>query len=129
MPAALFRLLADSVVVVHVGFVLFVAFGGLLVLRWPRLAWLHLPSAAWGVGVEFANRVCPLTPLENLLRARGGMAAYQGDFIAQYVMPVLYPTGLTRRTQFLLGGIALTVNAVVYWRLVSRRRRQRVVHT
>src|SRR5690242_3476750 len=121
----LFRLLADAVVVFHAGFVLFVALGGLLVIRWPRMAWLHLPAAAWGIAVEFADWVCPLTPVENVLRERAGMAAYHGDFIEQHVMPLLYPSRLTRGTQLLLGGVALTLNAVVYWRLAFAPRRRR----
>jgi hypothetical protein len=117
-----FRLLADIIVVAHLGFVLFVVLGGLLVLRWPRLAWIHLPSAAWGIAVELGGWICPLTPIENMLRERAGLAAYQGDFIERYVLPVLYPGGLTRGTQWFLGGLALVVNAVIYWRLVSRHR-------
>lgn len=120
----MFRLLADTVVVIHFAFVLFVVLGGLLVLRWRRIAWLHIPSAAWGIAVEFAGWICPLTPLENLLRERAGLASYQGDFIEQYVMPVLYPARLTHGTQILLGTIALGVNAFVYSRLLSQRRRR-----
>lgn len=101
---------------------LFVVLGGLLVLRWPRIAWLHIPAAAWGIAVEFAGWICPLTPLENVLRERAGTEAYQGDFIERYVMPVLYPARLTHGTQILLGSIALAVNAFMYSRLLSRRR-------
>lgn len=118
----LFRLLADTIIVVHFAFVVFVVLGGLLVLRWPRIAWLHIPSAAWGIAVEFAGWICPLTPLENLLRERAGMASYQGDFIEQYMMPVLYPARLTHGTQIVLGSIALAVNAFVYSRLLLQRR-------
>jgi hypothetical protein len=118
----LFRLFADAVIAVHVGFVLFVVLGGLLVIRWPRAAWLHLPAAAWGIAVEFADWVCPLTPLENLLRERAGLAAYQGDFIERHLMPLLYPSGLTRGTQLVLGSVALAVNAMVYWRVGLARR-------
>src|SRR5919198_4535297 len=119
----LFRVLADTVLVVHLGFVLFVALGGLLVVRWPRMAWLHIPSAVWGIAVEFADWMCPLTPIENVLRERAGLMTYQGDFIEQYVLPVLYPERLTRVTQLFLGGFALAVNALVYWWILSRRRR------
>lgn len=111
--------MADALVAVHVGFVLFVVFGGFLVLRWPWLKWLHLPAVSWGVAVEFANWLCPLTPLENALRERAGLAAYQGDFIERYVLPVLYPAQLTRGTQLVLGGVVLAVNALIYWRLWS----------
>lgn len=118
----LFQFLADTIVVVHLAFVLFVVLGGVLVLRWPRIAWLHIPSAAWGIAVEFAGWICPLTPLENAFRERAGLTAYQGDFVAQYVLPILYPSRLTREAQIILGGIVLVVNAFVYWRLASRKR-------
>lgn len=124
----LYRWAADLVVLVHLGFVLYVVLGGLLVLRWPRTAWAHLPAAAWGAGVELAGATCPLTPLENLLRARGGLAAYRGDFVDRYVLPVLYPEGLTRETQVVLGLVVIAVNAVVYtvwWRRRLTRRRHR----
>ena len=101
---------------------LFVVLGGLLVIRWPRIAWLHIPSAAWGIAVECADWICPLTPIENVLRERAGLAAYQGDFVEQYVLSLLYPERLTRGMQLLLGGFTLTVNALVYWRIMSHRR-------
>lgn len=116
----IYRLLADAVVVLHFGFVVFVLVGGLLVLRWPRAAWLHLPSALWGVAVELAGLICPLTPLEGLLRIRGGQAGYGGGFVEHYILPVLYPAGLTRQVQLAFGTIALVVNIMVYW-LVWRR--------
>jgi hypothetical protein len=115
--------LADLIVLLHAAFVLFVAAGGLLALRWPRIAWLHLPALAWGAGIELVGGVCPLTPLENHLRA-GGDAGYAGDFIAHYVLPWLYPTGLTREIQILLGLGALMLNAAIYgWVLLRRRGR------
>lgn len=117
-----YRALADFVVVIHVAFVAFVVFGGLLVLRHPRLAWLHLPAAAWGVMIEFAGWVCPLTPLENAFRMRGGEAGYSGGFIEHYLLPVLYPVGLTRGIQLVLGGIVLALNLAVYGLLLARRR-------
>lgn len=117
-----YRALADFVVVVHVGFVLFVVFGGLLVLRRPRLALLHLPAAVWGVMIEFAGWVCPLTPLENALRMRGGEAGYSGGFIEHYLLPVLYPADLTRGIQLALGSIVLAMNLAVYGLLLARRR-------
>jgi hypothetical protein len=118
----IFRILADAIVLVHVWFVLFVLLGGLLVMRWPRLAWLHIPSAVWGIVVEFAGWICPLTPIENTLRTRAGLAPYEGDFLERHLLALLYPAHLTRGTQWLLGGIALAVNALVYWRLASRQR-------
>ena len=115
------RVLADAVLVLHGLFVLFVALGGLLVLKWPRLAWLHLPAAAWGVLIEFVGWICPLTVLENWLHRRGGEPGYRGGFIEQYVTPAIYPEGLTREAQLALGVLVLAINAWVYWRLWRRR--------
>lgn len=118
----LFRYLAGLTVALHALFVAFVVLGGLLVLRWPRLAWLHLPAAAWGVVVEYAGWLCPLTPLEQGLRLRAGEAGYGGGFVEHYLLPLLYPSALTRPTQWLLGSLVLAVNAAVYVRLFRRRR-------
>jgi len=107
--------LADLTLCIHVGFVLFVILGGLLVLRWRWIAWLHLPAVAWGAVVELTGWTCPLTPLENWLRAQGGEASYRSDFIAQYLLPVLYPEDLTRDLQLLLGTIVIALNAAIYW--------------
>lgn len=109
------RIAADVIVLVHIGFVLFVVLGGLLVLRWRRLAWLHVPAVVWGVTIEWAGWICPLTPLENSLRRRGGGIGYQGDFIEHYLLPLLYPAQLTREWQMILGGVALAINAIAYW--------------
>ena len=120
----LLLLLADLVVILHLSFVLFVVFGGLLVLRWPRLAWVHLPAAAWGAAVEFAGGICPLTPLEQWLRVEGGGLGYGSDFIERYVLPVLYPAGLTHNVQLVLGIVVVVINAAVYgwvWRLSFSR--------
>jgi hypothetical protein len=116
------RWLADAVLVLHLAFLLWVVLGGLAVLSRPWLAWIHLPLAAWGVLVEFAGWICPLTPLENWLRQRGGEAGYSGGFIEHYVVAVLYPQGLTRGTQIVLGTFALLVNAAIYMRLLTRAR-------
>ena len=115
-----YRLFADVVVVIHALFVVFVVLGGLTVLRWPRLAWLHLPAAAWGALIEFAGLICPLTPFEKWLRERAGQAAYEGGFIQHYLLPVLYPPGLTRQTQVVLGLIVVAINLAVYGWLVRR---------
>lgn len=119
----IYRALADLVLVVHLGFVLFVVLGGLLVVNWPRLAWLHVPAAIWGVLIEYSGWICPLTPLENSLRARGGEAGYSGGFIEHYIQPVLYPAGLTRSTQVVLGSVVLILNLAAYGLLVERRGR------
>ena len=123
----LYRLLADSLVLAHFGFVLFVVLGGLLVLRWRRLIWLHLPAAAWGFAIEVFGWICPLTSLENSLRRRAGSAGYDGGFVEHYIIPVLYPPGLTLEIQWVLAAIVLGVNALVYGILIyrgARRRRQ-----
>jgi Protein of Unknown function (DUF2784) len=120
-----YAIAADAVLVLHFAFVLFVALGGLLVLRWPRLAWIHLPAAAWGVAIEFGGWICPLTPLENHLRRLAGDEPYGGDFIARYLMPVLYPDGLTREAQLALGSAALLFNAALYVLVVRRGRTRR----
>jgi len=119
------RILADLLVLIHFGFVLFVVAGGLLVLRWPRLAFGHLPAALWGAWIEFSGGICPLTPMEKALRVRAGEATYAGDFVGHYVLPVLYPSGLTRNVQLVLGMVVLAVNLAVYAMLLRRRRRQR----
>src|SRR5512145_3155252 len=98
-----YRLAADALVVLHMGFVVFVIAGGLLVLRWPRLAWLHLPAVSWGAWIELSAGMCPLTPLENRLRVAGGEAGYHASFVEQYVMPLLYPVALTPAIQWWLG--------------------------
>ena len=115
------RLLADLVLILHLAFVVFVLCGGLLVLKWRWIAWLHLPAAFWGTVVEFTGWICPLTPLENWLRAQGGEATYRSDFIAQYLLPLLYPDHLTRGIQLLLGTMVVVLNAAVYWWLWRRQ--------
>jgi hypothetical protein len=120
-----YRWLADLVVVVHATFVAFVVLGALAVVRWPRLAWVHVPAAVWGVLIEFLGWVCPLTPLENAWRARAAGAGYQGGFIEHYVIGALYPEGLTRALQWELGTVVLVLNAGAYGMLLARRRRGR----
>lgn len=110
----LYRLLADLTLVIHLFFVLFVALGGLLVLRWRWLAWLHLPAALWGGFIELTGRICPLTPLENLLRQHGGESGYTGGFIDHYLTSWIYPQGLTRTMQIALGVTVLVINTLIY---------------
>jgi len=118
------RFTADAIVLLHLGFILFVAAGGLFVLRWPRLAWVHVPAVVWGALIELAGWICPLTPLENRLRATAGDVAYTGGFIDRYIMPIVYPAGLTRGMQLALGVAVIAVNLVVYGALVLRRIRR-----
>ncbi len=118
-----FRVLADATVVLHLAFILFSLFGGLLVLWRTRAIYLHLPAFAWSLWAEFGGATCPLTPLENWLRARGGEAAYGTGFIEHYLLPMIYPGALTREIQLVLGGGVLLVNALVYGFVLRRRRR------
>lgn len=122
MSGALARWLADGVLVLHLAFIVFVVAGGLLVLRWPRLAWVHIPAAIWGALIEFTGSVCPLTPLEVALRAQAGQAGYAGGFIEHYVAGLIYPGGLSRSVQVFLGLFVLGLNGVVYQRLWRRGR-------
>lgn len=121
----IYRWLADVVVVVHGAFVLFVMVGAFLALRWRWVVWLHLPAAIWGVLIEYAGWICPLTPLENALRARAGESGYTGDFIEHYLLRALYPQGLTRTTQLVLGSLALGVNIAAYALLIRQSRSRR----
>jgi hypothetical protein len=120
----LYRWLADGVVLAHGLFVLFVVGGGFLAARWPRIAWIHLPSAIWGALIEFAGWTCPLTPLENLLRQRAGQAGYSGDFVDHYILGALYPSGLTPTAQWILGALVVAINCIAYRRVWNGRRRR-----
>lgn len=115
-----YGLLADLTVLVHAAFILFAVCGGLLVLRWPRIAWLHLPAVLWAAFIEFSGRICPLTPLENHYRELAGESGYSGGFIEHYVLPVIYPAGLTRDIQLWLGLGVLVVNIVAYGIVIRR---------
>jgi Protein of Unknown function (DUF2784) len=117
-----FRILADATVVLHLLFVAFVVCGGLLVLRWRRVAWVHVPAAAWGAWIEFAGWICPLTPLENWLRAQGDAATYTTSFVERYLLPVLYPGSLSRDIQWGLGVLVILVNGIAYAVVVRSRR-------
>ena len=114
-----YRLLADLVVILHLAFVAFALFGGLLALKWKRIVWLHVPAALWAAAIEFGGWVCPLTPFEIWLRGQGGELGYRSDFIEHYILPLLYPATLTREVQFVLGVVVLAVNIAGYawlWR-------------
>lgn len=119
----IYHWLAGTVVLFHATFVVFVIVGGFLALRWRRLMWLHIPAAVWGVLIEFGGWICPLTPLENLLRERAGVAGYGGGFIEHYVLKRLYPARLTTRVQWALGALALAINIAAYTMLIRQHRR------
>lgn len=119
----IWSLLADALVIAHFGFTAFVIFGGFLTWRWPRIAFAHLPALAWGIWVEVSGAICPLTPLENQLRMRGGEAGYSGGFLAHYIGSILYPAGLTPHIQWLLGGMLVGLNGFAYGWLNARKSR------
>ena len=119
---SLYEILAGVIIVAHFLFIAFVAAGGLLVWRWPRLAWVHLPAVVWGVVVDLTGWICPLTPLENYLRRLGGSSSYSGDFIEQYLIPVIYPANLTAATQYILGGLVIVVNLILYFLVIRKQR-------
>ena len=118
----LLRIAADLIVLVHFAFVTFVVAGGLLALKWPKVAYLHIPAAVWGAWIGFANWICPLTPLENQLRRLTGEAGYAGGFIEHYITRILYPAGLTAGMRVMLGVAVVAVNLLVYWVYFVRRR-------
>ena len=119
----LYLWLSNLIVIIHFLFILFVLFGGLFVLRWPKMIWLHLPAALWGVLVEFKGWYCPLTPLENHFRQLAGEEGYQTDFVAEYLLPLIYPAELTHEMQLVFGSIVILVNVVVYGILLRQRSR------
>lgn len=120
-----YAVLADLVVIVHVLFVSFVVFGGVLALRFKHVVWFHLPAVCWGILIELLGFGCPLTPLENRLRHQAGQVGYSRGFLEHYLVPILYPDGLTRRSQIALGVALVVINAIVYWRVIARWRRDR----
>ena len=121
----LYDLLATAIVLLHFSFVLFVVGGGLLLYKWPWLAWLHLPAVIWAALLEFNGWVCPLTPLEQQLRSAAGQAGYSGGFVDHYLLALLYPVGLDGNTQVILGSLVVVINVLVYgvlgWHRKGRR--------
>lgn len=115
------RISADLLVILHFAFIVFVVFGGVLVLKWRKLAILHIPCVLWGVFIEFFGWICPLTPLEHYLRETAGGTAYSGGFIDHYIMPLIYPVGQIREMQIWLGIIVLIVNLFVYGLVIYQR--------
>ena len=120
----LYHVLANAVLLAHALFVAFVVLGGLMVLRKPRLAWLHLPALAWGAAVIAMGWICPLTPLENTLRRMAGQQGYSGGFIEHYLLSAVYPDGLTREAQILLAALLIIGNVTVYAVLYRRANRR-----
>ncbi len=121
MTSETYRILADLVLIAHLGFITFVLCGGWLAWRWHWIVWVHIPVAVWGAAVEFGGWICPLTPLENWLQRAAGGAAYSSDFVDHYLLPVVYPPQLTRSVQVLLGGAVLAINMAAYGILLRRR--------
>jgi hypothetical protein len=121
----LYGILADIVVLIHLLFIVFVLLGAGLIL-WRRwFVWLHLPAVLWAIWIELTGGICPLTPLENWLRHRVGQGGYRGDFVVHYVIPLLYPDGLTRNMQILMGLVVLFINLALYGYLLHKIRRKK----
>ena len=115
----IYRALADATLAFHLAFIFFIIVGGIAVVKWPWLVWLHLPAAAYGVSIELFNWICPLTPLENWLRLLAGEPRYSESFVERYLLPIVYPDGLTRNVQFVLAALVVAVNLATYsfvWR-------------
>jgi hypothetical protein len=117
----IWSLLADALVIAHFAFTAFVIFGGFLTWRWPLVAFAHVPALAWGIWVEVSSSICPLSPLENYLRARGGEAGYAGGFLAHYLEGILYPAGLAWHLQWVLAALLIAINALAYGRPLLKR--------
>jgi hypothetical protein len=117
----LYNAVANLLMIVHFCFILFVILGGLLLFWWPRLAFVHLPAAAWGVMIELNRWICPLTPLEQYMRRAAEQEGYTGGFIDHYINPLIYPEGLTPQIQLILGVSVLLLNAVIYGILLLQR--------
>jgi len=116
----IYRFLADSVLILHLLFIGFVIFGGLLARRSPWIALAHIPAACWGGFIELTGGPCPLTVMEVGLRRIAGDAGYSGSFVEHYLLPVIYPAGLTRDIQFGLAGLVILINVAIYGQLVYR---------
>ena len=117
-----YRYAADAVLLLHLAFITFAVFGGLIAIWWRKILFIHLPAAAWGVFVEFTGRVCPLTSLENTLRIKSGIAGYSESFVEHYLLRIIYPEYLTREIQYFLGALVVIVNIVIYLWLFYRLR-------
>lgn len=122
----IYRLAADLTLLLHLAFIVFVVAGAIAVMRWHRLAWLHVPAAAWGAWIEISGGICPLTTLENRLRLRAGEAGYASSFVEHYLLPIVYPGGLTRTVQLVLAAAVITVNLALYFLVLRRARKTRI---
>ena len=118
----IYKILADALIIVHFTFILFVCLGGLLLFKSKKIAWLHIPAAFWGAVIEFTGWICPLTPLENQLRFKAEIEVYSGGFIEHYLIPIIYPEGLTRPIQWILGSAVILLNLMFYLKAFWRRK-------
>jgi len=116
---------ADALVILHLAFIVFVMLGGLLLLKWRRLIYLHLPAVAWGTLVELRGWLCPLTPLEQHLRTLAGGTGYSGNFVQHYLLPIIYPADLTPDVQTILAMVVILSNLVIYTVVYVNYRRSR----
>ena len=114
------RILADALLILHLAFIMFAVGGSLLALRWPRMAWFHVPAAVWAAMIALTGGLCPLTEWENALRRNAGMAGYPEGFIGSLLIPLIYPSGLTRPLQMVLGGVVLLLNTLGYGFVLHR---------
>lgn len=119
----LYQIAADFVVLLHFTFIVFVLAGGLLVFKWRWMIWLHIPAALWGSIIVIARWICPLTPIENRLRQAGGAETYSSSFIEQYLVPIIYPSGLNREVFIAMGIVVIVINVIVYTILFNKRKR------
>lgn len=117
------RITADVVLLTHLAFIVFAVFGGLLVIRKAWIAWLHVPAMLWAVWVVAAHRECPLTAIENHFLHAAGQSGYDGGFIEHYLLPLIYPPGLTESQQTVIAGLLGIWSVAVY--VVAYRRRRR----
>ena len=118
----IYRVLADMTFLLHLLFILFVVFGGLIAFRWRKIIWIHIPLAIWGVIVEWGDIICPLTPLENYLRSLGGGQEYELSFMEKYLYPIVYLETLDRELQFILGLLVIAINIFIYGIIIRRKK-------
>ncbi|MCP3872551.1 MAG: DUF2784 domain-containing protein [Desulfobacteraceae bacterium] len=114
--------LTNTVLVIHFSFILFVVFGGLLIFYKRWMLWLHIPAVFWGALIEFSGWICPLTPLENYFRRLAGLKGYNDGFVQHYLLNIIYPDGLTRQSQILLGLSVLMINLIVYFMYLKKQK-------